>query len=187
MSALAKTNEKSTTLRYFVEEQMVASPLLLLVLGAMAAIGVGDAMMDFANRFYDLPREPEAGFALLVGLFYAGLCICTTFDLSRSSREHFLRADALRFQYAVGRGGHIRPEFYFQSNPPSASQLVKLRPDNHGSTIFSRRSTTFNVLWGSSGLRSPTSINGCAVFVIGTEKPDPFILGETTLAPERTY
>ncbi len=36
MSRLAKTDERSATLRYFVEEQMIASPLLLLVLVAMA-------------------------------------------------------------------------------------------------------------------------------------------------------
>src|ERR1700694_4974367 len=34
MTKLAKSNEHSATVRYFVEEQMIASPLLLLALGA---------------------------------------------------------------------------------------------------------------------------------------------------------
>src|SRR5258705_8303587 len=38
MSRLAKSDERSATLRYFVEEQMVASPLLVLALAVFALI-----------------------------------------------------------------------------------------------------------------------------------------------------
>jgi hypothetical protein len=41
MSQQAKTRDAHTTLRYFVEEQIVASPALLLLLLAIAASGVG--------------------------------------------------------------------------------------------------------------------------------------------------
>src|SRR5258706_4119614 len=44
MSRLAKSDEKGATLRYFVEEQMVAAPLLVLVVIAMAIVGTGDVM-----------------------------------------------------------------------------------------------------------------------------------------------
>src|SRR5215204_2026394 len=47
MSRLAKSDERSATLRYFVEEQMVASPLLVLMLVVMAFIGGADVMMGF--------------------------------------------------------------------------------------------------------------------------------------------
>jgi len=47
MSRLAKTDDTNATLRYFVEEQMVASPLLLIVLVVMATIGAGNAMIGF--------------------------------------------------------------------------------------------------------------------------------------------
>ena len=78
MSRLAKSDERSTTLRYFVEEQMVASPLLVLALVIMAFIGVGDVMMGFREGLTTFLFTPGAVFAALVGFFYAALCICTT-------------------------------------------------------------------------------------------------------------
>src|SRR5205085_2448036 len=50
MTQLAKTNEPHATLRYFVEEQMVASPLLLVALGVLAALGGGE-MLGFRLGF----------------------------------------------------------------------------------------------------------------------------------------
>ena len=78
MSRLAKSDERRATLRYFVEEQMVASPLLVLALGVMALIGVGDVMIGFRVGLTTFLTSQGAVFAAMVGLFYAGLCICTT-------------------------------------------------------------------------------------------------------------
>jgi protein-tyrosine-phosphatase len=78
MSRLGKTGEREDTLRYFVEEQMVASPLLVLVLIAMAALGAGDVMLGFRAGLTTFVSTPGAFFAVLVGLSYAALCICTT-------------------------------------------------------------------------------------------------------------
>jgi protein-tyrosine-phosphatase len=78
MTRLAKTDDKSSTLRYFVEEQMVASPLLLLALGALAIIGSGDVMIGFRLGFTTFLLSKVAVFAAMIGLFYAGLCVCTT-------------------------------------------------------------------------------------------------------------
>ena len=78
MSRLAKSDERSATLRYFVEEQMVASPLLVIALVVMAFIGAGDVMMGFREGLTTFVTTPGAFFAALVGLFYAALCICTT-------------------------------------------------------------------------------------------------------------
>ena len=78
MSRLAKSDERAVTLRYFVEEQMVASPLLVVVLIVLALIGTGDVMMGFRAGFTTFVTTPGAFFATLVGFFYAALCICTT-------------------------------------------------------------------------------------------------------------
>lgn len=78
MSRLAKSDERGATLRYFVEEQMVASPLLVLTLVIMAFIGAGDVMMAFREGLTTFLLTPGALFAAFVGLFYAALCICTT-------------------------------------------------------------------------------------------------------------
>lgn len=78
MSRLAKSDDRQATLRYFVEEQMVASPLLVLALIALPLIGAGDVMMGFRVGLTSFLASPAAGFAAIVGLFYAALCICTT-------------------------------------------------------------------------------------------------------------
>src|SRR4029079_7168466 len=78
MSRLAKSDQRSATLRYFVEEQMVASPLLVLVLIVLSLIGAGDVMMGFREGLTTFATTPGAFFAALVGLSYAALCVCTT-------------------------------------------------------------------------------------------------------------
>src|SRR6185437_11115641 len=78
MSRLAKSDEREATLRYFVEEQMVASPLLVLVLIVLALIGYGDVMLGFRTGLTTFITTPGAFFAVLVGLSYAALCVCTT-------------------------------------------------------------------------------------------------------------
>jgi len=78
MSRLAKSDERTATLRYFVEEQMVASPLLVVTLVVLALIGGNDVMLGFREGLTTFVFTPGAFFAALVGLFYAALCICTT-------------------------------------------------------------------------------------------------------------
>ena len=73
MSRLAKSDERTATLRYFVEEQMVASPLLVMVLVVLALIGYGDVMMGFRTGLTTFITTPGAIFAAMVGLFYAAL------------------------------------------------------------------------------------------------------------------
>jgi protein-tyrosine-phosphatase len=79
MSRLAKSDDMNATRRYFVEEQMVASPLLVIALMVMASIGAGDVMQGFrAGLTTTFLTSQAAVFAALIGLFYAGLCVCTT-------------------------------------------------------------------------------------------------------------
>ena len=78
MSRLAKTGERSATLRYFVEEQIVASPLLVVVLVILALLGTGDVMTGFRTGLTSFVFTPGAIYAALVGFSYAALCICTT-------------------------------------------------------------------------------------------------------------
>jgi protein-tyrosine-phosphatase len=78
MSRLAKTQDRETTLRYFVEEQLVAAPLLVLALIVMALIGAGNVMLAFRTGLTTFLLTPAAIYAALVGLSYAALCVCTT-------------------------------------------------------------------------------------------------------------
>jgi len=72
MSRLAKSGERETTLRYFVEEQMVASPamLLLLVIVALAVPGsIGNAIREGFTTFLG---SSVVLHAVLIGLFSQG-------------------------------------------------------------------------------------------------------------------
>ena len=78
MSRLAKSDEREATLRYFVEEQMVASPLLVITLIVLSLIGATPVMLGFRTGFTSFVTTPGALFAALVGFSYAALCVCTT-------------------------------------------------------------------------------------------------------------
>lgn len=78
MSRLAKSEEREATLRYFVEEQMVASPLLVITLVVLASIGATPVMLGFRTGLTTFVTTPGALFAALVGFSYAALCVCTT-------------------------------------------------------------------------------------------------------------
>lgn len=78
MSRLAKSDDRHATLRYFVEEQIVASPLLLIALAVMAFIGAGDIMLGFRTGLTSFVLSEAAIYAFVVGLCYAALCVCTT-------------------------------------------------------------------------------------------------------------
>jgi protein-tyrosine-phosphatase len=123
MTKLAKSNEQSNTLRYFVEEQMIASPLLLLVLGVMALVGSGEAMLGFRVGFTTFLGSAAVGWALLVGLFYAGLCICTTFIFLDRRENTFCVPMHCGSSMLAGVTASYALTFLNQS-PPSTSQLV---------------------------------------------------------------
>jgi protein-tyrosine-phosphatase len=78
MSKFAKCEDRSTTLRYFVEEQMVAAPLLVLVVVIMAVIGAGPLMQGFRVGLTTFLASSGVIWATAAGFCYAGLCICTT-------------------------------------------------------------------------------------------------------------
>jgi hypothetical protein len=56
MSHVAKSDDRATSIRYFVEEQMVATPAIVLFLALLALVGQGHAM-----------QSVRAGFGMLAG------------------------------------------------------------------------------------------------------------------------
>ena len=51
MSKLAKSDDPSVSLRYFVEEQMVATPAIVFTLAVLALVGEGRVLMDIREGF----------------------------------------------------------------------------------------------------------------------------------------
>jgi protein-tyrosine-phosphatase len=124
MSRLAKTDDRETTLRYFVEEQMVASPLLLAALALMAVVGAGDEMMGFRVGFTTFLESPAAVPALFVGLFYAGLCVCTTLIFLDCRENTFCVPMHCGSSMLAGVAASAVLTLFFNQAAPSAAQLV---------------------------------------------------------------
>jgi protein-tyrosine-phosphatase len=124
MTKLSKSDERNAARRYFVEEQMVATPLLLLALGVMAAIGAGDVMMGFRLGFTTFLGGGALGLALLVGLFYAGLCICTTFIFLDRRENTFCVPMHCGSSMLSGVTAAFVLASLFNQPAPSVSQLV---------------------------------------------------------------
>lgn len=124
MTRLAKSDERSATLRYFVEEVMIASPLLLMALGVMAAIGVGDVMMGFRLGFTTFLGTSGAVYALLVGLSYAGLNVCTTLIFLDRRENTFCVPMHCGSSMLSGLTAAYALTFFFNQKPPSAPQIV---------------------------------------------------------------
>jgi protein-tyrosine-phosphatase len=124
MTKLAKSDEKNTTMRYFVEEQMIASPLLLAALGTMAAIGAGNEMMGFRLGFTTFLASEAAVFALLVGLCYAGLCICTTFIFLDCRENTFCVSMHCGSSMLSGVTAAGALTLFFNQSAPSTAQIA---------------------------------------------------------------
>ena len=124
MTRLAKTDDNNSTLRYFVEEQMIASPLLLICLVMMAGLNVGEVMTGFRTGLSTFLLSTDAIFALLVGLFYAGLCICTTLIFLDRRENTFCVPMHCGSSMLAGVVATYALSIAFHLTSPSESQLI---------------------------------------------------------------
>jgi protein-tyrosine-phosphatase len=124
MSRLAKSDERAATLRYFVEEQMVASPLLMIVLVVVALIGAGDVMQGFRAGLTTFVMTPGAFFAALVGFFYAALCICTTLIFLDRRENTFCMPMHCGSSMLSGFTATAILAYFFNQSAPTAAQSV---------------------------------------------------------------
>ncbi len=72
MSRLAKSDDPEEKLRYFVEEQMVATPALILTLGILAIVGRGPLLSQVRWGFVDYWSSGAAWAGIVVGLLSQG-------------------------------------------------------------------------------------------------------------------
>jgi hypothetical protein len=72
MSRLAKSDDPNTMRRYFVEEQMTATPALVCFLGAAALFGRGEVAAALARGFGHQWHNPLLWLVLLVGVLSQG-------------------------------------------------------------------------------------------------------------------
>jgi hypothetical protein len=72
MSHLAKSDDRRDSIRYFVEEQMVATPAIVAALVIAAIVGYGKTMLAIRAGFVGLPGIGAVLGAMLVGLLSQG-------------------------------------------------------------------------------------------------------------------
>lgn len=78
MSRIAKSDDASMNIRYFVEEQMVATPFLMLVLGLVGLAGTGPMADQVRAGFSEVPSSSVFLFVVLAGIFSQGTGIFGT-------------------------------------------------------------------------------------------------------------
>lgn len=78
MSRLAKTGDATVDRRYFAEEMATGAAFLLLICAVLAAIGAGPQMQALREGFTGFLTQPDALYAIGIGLFYAVLYVFGT-------------------------------------------------------------------------------------------------------------
>lgn len=79
MGLHAKTGDKNIDRQYLIEEHMTTPVLLFLMIATAALINVGTWPHDLHAGFLAITTNPEVFFpAMLIGVFYEGLFVCTT-------------------------------------------------------------------------------------------------------------
>jgi hypothetical protein len=79
MTQMSKTGQREATLGYFVEEQLVAMPVLVLAPGLFALVGHGSIANEIRFGFSNILSAPFTVPGLAIGFFYAGLGLFLAF------------------------------------------------------------------------------------------------------------
>jgi protein-tyrosine-phosphatase len=87
MTTKAKCDDQQVCRRYFVEEQIVAMPILVALPATLAFIGKGESMLALRRGFTTFLESDIVIPSILIGLFYAGLAVCGTL-IYLDRREH---------------------------------------------------------------------------------------------------
>lgn len=72
MSRLAKSEKGSANVRFFVEEQMVATPAMVIFLGVLAMLGANETMLTIRSGFTTFLSSGYLPTAILIGLLSQG-------------------------------------------------------------------------------------------------------------------
>lgn len=140
MSRLAKSDDLNARTRYFVEEQMVASPFLFLTLAVLALINYGPQMNDLRVGFTSYLGGPFVVQTILIGILSQGTGIfgslifldkrenafCVPVNRSSSIMAgviatyglHYLIAPGPPDSYQLGGAGLIIGAILFLTIPP---------------------------------------------------------------------
>jgi len=124
MSRMSKSPDPESRRRYFVEEQMVATPAIVLVLGLLAVWGQGEGMLEVRHGFTDVMFSDAVGWLLLIGLFSQGTGVFGALILLDPRENSFSvpvnRASSVVAGVLAGYGLYV----FSGAPPPGAAELL---------------------------------------------------------------
>lgn len=124
MGSLAKSHERAANHRYFAEEQLVATPVLLATLALFALLGRGEVAAQVREGFTTFVTTPALLPALAIGALYGLLSVFgTLIYLDRNENTYAVpinRSTSLLAGVAAG----FALTLLFRVAPPSGHQLV---------------------------------------------------------------
>jgi protein-tyrosine-phosphatase len=169
MSKFAKCEDRSTTLRYFVEEQIVAAPLLVLVVVLMALIGAGPVMQGFRVGLSTFLASSGAIWAAAAGFCYAGLCICTTLIFLDRRENTFCIPMHCGSSMLAGFTATAYLSYFLSQSSPSSAQTASagliiialgfLSPLHHFKRVIAKFKQIFSSSHRASILSRPATMD----------------------------
>ncbi|MFH1277686.1 MAG: hypothetical protein ABIK65_04845 [Candidatus Eisenbacteria bacterium] len=125
MSRIAKSDDTRLNIRYFVEEQMVATPSLMVLLALLAAVGRGDLMGQIRAGFTDIPGSGALGYVILAGIFSQGTGIFgTLIYLDKRENTFCIPVNRSSSVLAGVLAAFTLAVLFSRHHPPSVYQLV---------------------------------------------------------------
>jgi hypothetical protein len=127
MSRLAKSHDPDATRRYFVEEQMTATPAIVLFLGILALVGEGSWADQLRVGFTELWLHPELLWIIVVGILSQGTGIFGALVLLDSRENSFCVPVNRASSILAGLVASAGLSLFLQVDAPAASEF-------HGAT-----------------------------------------------------
>lgn len=124
MSRLAKSDDPNATKRYFVEEQLVATPALVLALGIAALVGPSDIAAPLAAGFRAEGGAVVLGLTILIGVLSQGTGIFGGLILLDRRENSFCVPVNRASSMLAGLCASLSLAALTTASPPSGSEYV---------------------------------------------------------------
>ena len=124
MSKFAKSKDSASNKRYFVEEQLIAAPLLVAAMFFYAQVGSGAIAQDLVYGFYEIWSHPVLHIVLLSGLLSQGVGVFGGLVLLDKSENTFAVPVNRCSSILAGIFASLSLWAIFDKAPPSAYKFA---------------------------------------------------------------
>ncbi len=124
MSRLAKSDDPAVTKKYFVEEQMVATPFVVITLVILALVGEGDQMEAVRRGFTSFFDSAVVPHAIAIGLLSQGTGVFGTLVFLDRRENSFSVPVNRASSILAGVGATYALHLFLDKRVPSAPELV---------------------------------------------------------------